>query len=317
MWLFPRSTAPHSPGEGAEQWATARSESGLELERETKWKLSLPTALPKRRKKILVARSKHALSLFAASGTRGKQPVPLHLQPAEAAGHESLQQRGRLAGMGCELRLVTEESCPPDRPHSPHHLPSPDARAWPNPSHAASGFWARRVPRRSTKERLAQSTLSPGNWQLYISFYSTQRITMSKQSSSSKPGHNRQLLPLPRWHSSPQPPLLLPRAAMVPSPPKGPRPCRTQPARCSPTGCHPLPHQGWAQSLQQEWSGKMVPKAQEMSPLEPADPRAAAVTPSRKGNEPSTARGAPALIAPSLHQAVSRSVPQFPCPHSS
>ena len=120
----------------------ARCESGLELERETKWKLSLPTALLKRQRNTRSKKQTHALSLFTASGTRGKQPVPLNLQPAKAAGHKSFQQPGRLAVMGYELRLVTEELYPSDRPHRLCHLPSLETRAQPNPSHAVSGFWA-------------------------------------------------------------------------------------------------------------------------------------------------------------------------------
>lgn len=104
----------------------ARCASGLELERETEWKPSLPTAPLKCQKNTHSKKQTHALSLFTASGTRGKQPVPLNLQPAKAAGHESFQQPGRLAVMGYESRLVTEELYPPRPPPSP--LPPPQPR---------------------------------------------------------------------------------------------------------------------------------------------------------------------------------------------
>lgn len=185
--------------------------------------------------------------------------------------------------------LLQRNCIPPDHPHRLCHLPSLETRARPNPSHAASGFWAQRVPQRDTKEWLAQSILSPGNWQLYISFYSMQMIMMSKQSSNSKPGHNQQLLPLPRrWHSSPQHGACLLRAVTVPFHPKGLCPLCTQPGRCSRTHCH---IRDGARSLQKGRAGKMslFSEPKEMSLLEPVDPRAVAVTPLRKGNKLSTA----------------------------
>lgn len=140
--------------------------------------------------------------------------------------------------------LLQRNCIPPDHPHRLCHLPSLETRARPNPSHAASGFWAQRVPQRDTKEWLAQSILSPGNWQLYISFYSMQMIMMSKQSSNSKPGHNQQLLPLPRrWHSSPQHGACLLRAVTVPFQPQGTMSPLYPAWTLLPD---PLPHQGWS-----------------------------------------------------------------------
>lgn len=135
--------------------------------------------------------------------------------------------------------LLQRNCTPPDRPRRLCRLPSSETRARPSPSRAASGFWARRVPRRSTKDRLARSTPSPGNRQLGISFYSMQMTMMSERSCDSKPGHNRRLLPLPpQRHRSPQPGALLLGAVTALFHPEGLRPLCSQPGRHSQTGCH-------------------------------------------------------------------------------
>lgn len=156
-------------------------------EREAERELSLPTALPKCQKNTRSKKQTHALSLFTAAGSRGEQPGPGHLQPAQAVGHGSSSHLAALQGWGRNRGLLQRDCVPLGHPHRLRHLPRPETRARTNLSPVASGFWAQRVPQRNTKDRLARSVLSAGSWQLYISLYSMQRIMMSKQSSESNP----------------------------------------------------------------------------------------------------------------------------------
>lgn len=81
--------------------------------------------------KILLAKKQtHARSLFTASSTRGKQPVPFDLQLAKAAGHESFQLRIAAFYRGIVSPSVSPSPPPPPKPGDAGPAKSQPRRIW-------------------------------------------------------------------------------------------------------------------------------------------------------------------------------------------